>query len=467
MLKTRGVGTAHQMTLVWWALPILPALSMFAAGCHHPTGTSIDRQLIGEVMMHSELAANLRALAMPGGRLSGSPNGRKAERFVADKLGEYGLGNVHFEPFEMTTWRDRETVVTVLDDPPRTLEGTLALGNSMSTPTEGVSAELVDVGDGAKEGFRSHADELPGAFAFVREGKLHRSKKMHMALAYGAVGLVQVSKLDDRARVGTCHSQPSPEPGVVITGADGKALAERLGAGETVRINVRIEADAWSCEPNNVVAEIHGTGPSADEVVILCAHLDSWHLAEGALDNGVGSAAILEAARALARGGWRPDRTVRFVWFMGEEHGLHGSEAYVRDHAGELDNVVAVVNVDMPGSPRKFATFGHPEIIGFLLSVRDELVGFELNDEIANATWTASDHAPFMKQGVCALALYGDLGPGVKYYHSTGDTYEQVDLRGTTEAAVVLAVLVRRLADCPERPTVRFDPKELAAEMGW
>jgi Zn-dependent M28 family amino/carboxypeptidase len=152
---------------------------------------------------------------------------------------------------------------------------------------------------------------------------------------------------------------------------------------------------------------------------------------------------------------------------MGEEHGLHGSQAYVRDHADELDDLVAVVNVDMPGSPRTLATFGHEEVVPFLEAIRDDLAAYRLKEKIASATWTASDHAPFMKEGVCAVGLWGDLGPGVKFYHSNGDTYDQVDLRATNEAAAALSVLVRRLADCPVRPSERYDPDELAEKMGW
>ncbi|MCK4659923.1 MAG: M20/M25/M40 family metallo-hydrolase [Phycisphaerae bacterium] len=445
----------------------LLALMVFAGGCRQPKAVSLDRQLIGEVLMCSELSANLRTLAMPGGRLSGSPNGRKAERFVAGKAARYGLSNVHFEPFEMTTWQDRRTTVVVLGDPPQVLEGALALGNSLSTVPEGISAAVVDVGIGLEKDFQAHAHELEGKFALVREGGIHRGAKMRLACEHGAVGLVQVSRLDDRVRVGTCHAKPRPEPGITIKGSDGKALTQRLQNGETVRINVKIDADAWVCQPNNVVAEIPGAGPSAHEVVILCAHLDSWHLAEGALDNGTGATAILEAARALVRLRWKPNRTVRLIWFMGEEHGLHGSKAYVRDHADQLDNIVAVINVDMPGAPRKFITFGHPEIVKFLQSFQKGLAGFELNEEVANATWTASDHAAFMKQGVCALSLSGEMGPGVKYYHSTGDTYDQVDRRATIRCAAVLAVLVRQLADCSARPTVRLDPEEPHLNSGW
>ncbi|MCP4593105.1 MAG: M20/M25/M40 family metallo-hydrolase [bacterium] len=439
------------------------------AGCHQPGSSSnfIDRQIIGEVLMHSEFSANLRELCVPGGRLSGSPNGHQAERYVADRLVAYGLESVHLEPFEMVTWRDRETKVTVLGQPPHVVEGALSLGNCLSTPEEGITAELLDAGQGSAEELAAVGETLRGKFALVREGGLHRGEKMALAVEYGVAGLLQVSKLEDRARVGQCHPEPRPQPGIAIPGAEGARLAERLASGEQIRINVRVLADAWEAEPNNVVGEIPGSGRLAEEVVILAAHLDSWHLAEGALDNGSGAATILEAARALAAVDWQPRRTVRLIWFMGEEHGLHGSRAYVRAHGDELDNIVAVVNVDMPGSPRRLSTFGHEEVMDFLRAVNADLRGFEISDEIGNASWTASDHAPFMKEGVCAISLGGDCGPGVKYYHSHGDTYEQVDRRGTVQSAAALAMLVRRLADIPQRPTERLDPVALAEKMGW
>jgi Iap family predicted aminopeptidase len=443
-------------------LKLLIGLALFAgclAGCQQPRAAVDDRLLVGEVMTNSELPANLRAICMPGGRLSGSENAHDAERYVAEKLREYGLADVHLEPFEMTTWRDRKTVVTLLDDTPVRLEGALALGNTLSTPHEGRTAELVNVGTGTEEEFEAAAADLPGRFALTFESGRHRGAKMTSALEYGAAGMVQVSRLDDRARVGTCHKAPRHEPGVVILRPDGEALAERLEAGETVRLNIKVLADAWDVTPNNVVGEIPGRGPTAHELVLVTAHLDSWHLAEGAIDNGNGAACILEIARALSAIDWQPRRTVRFVWFMGEEHGLYGSKAYVEAHQDELDDIVAVLNVDMPGRPQRFGHFGHEEIEPFLLEMRERLVGFDISDEIRNASWTASDHAAFMKQGVCAIGLWGPLGDGVKFYHSTGDTYDVVDLAATNQAAAAMSVVVKSLADAPERPTVRKEPQ--------
>ena len=92
----------------------------------------------------------------------------------------------------------------------------------------------------------------------------------------------------------------------------------------------------------NTVAEIRGT-EKPDEVVIIGGHLDSWDLGTGATDNGTGSMAVLEAARALQKLGVKPKRTIRFVLFTGEEQGLNGSRAYVKAHASELAKISAVL----------------------------------------------------------------------------------------------------------------------------
>lgn len=445
------------------ATALLALLLALLTGCRAGTSNQLRRTIISEVVAGSEIAPNLRALCMPGGRLSGSPNGALAEQYVAGKLGEYGLSNVHFEPFNMTTWRDRTTEVAVLDDPPVNLRPVQALGNSMTTPPEGITGELVDVGQGAEDDFKAKADLLEGRFALAHDGGPHRSRKMKYALERGALGMLLASELEDQVVVGVCHDQPKPQPGVAVCKADGDKLAARLAAGETVKINVKVEADVWECRPRNVVGEIPGAGPTAGEVVLLCAHLDSWHLAEGAVDNGSGAATVLEAARVLAGLHLQPRRTIRFVWFMGEEHGLLGSEHYVKEHAADLDRIVAVVNVDMPGSPRQIVSFGHPEVNDLLQSVCESLPGLDISQGLVEAKGAGSDHAPFMYQGVCCLALHGDAGPGAKFYHSRHDTYEQVDRRGLSESATVLAVLAQRLANSPARPGRRLPPPTDAA----
>jgi len=444
---------------------VAPALLaiLLLAGCHATTASFDDRLVVGEVIMHSEFATHLRAITTPGGRLSGSDGGRAAEEYMAAQARALGLRNVAFEPFTMPGWKLRETVVAVLDEPPVVLTGALGLGNSLSTPVEGITAELVDVGQGSPDEFAAVGEKLRGRFALTAHGGQHRSAKMEAVIAAGGVGLIVMAAPAADPVIGMVHWSPRSLPGLVISHDDGERLAERLAAGEVVRVNVRLTADSWQAEPRNVVAEIPGRGRLAREVVIVGAHLDSWDMAEGAIDNGAGAAVILEVARALTRVGWQPRRTVRFVWFMGEEHGLYGSRAYVAAHADELDHIVTMVNVDMPGEPRGWAHFGHAEIEPLLAGVTESLSAYELSPEIQVWPGAPSDQQPFVDQGVCGLWMLGDMGPDVVVYHTARDTYERGDRRRANAAAVARAVLTRRLADAPQRPAER---RAVAAETG-
>ena len=151
---------------------------------------------------------------------------------------------------------------------------------------------------------------------------------------------------------------------------------------------------------------------------------------------------------------------MRFVWFMGEEQDLRGSKAYVAAHANELDDIVAMVNVDMPGSPRTLSTSGPPAFVERLGEFRRSMAGYALNEQIGKLAGGFSDHAPFTEAGVCGVALWGELGPGVQNYHTANDKFECVDQGATVESAAVLAVLVRQLADDPGLKPGRCPPVE-------
>lgn len=429
------------------------ALMVSSGGCQQRHGEVIDRALLAEVLTESEFAENLRALSVPGGRLSGTPGAARAEEFVAEQLRAYGLKNVHFEPFEMTCWTMHAAGVTLLGDPERELEGAIALAMTQTTPEGGVTAELVHLGNPEPADVAKRGTEIAGKFAVISGRRWGRTDVVAKALEQGAAGVIFMSPPDRSPIIGNGHKVARPEPLVVVKRDE--ELLSRLDAGETLSARLELQTEIWPCRPRNVVGEIPGRGAAADEVVMLTAHLDSWHLAEGAMDNGSGSAAILEAARALAASAWRPRRTLRFVWFMSEELGLEGSRAYVAQHADELDRIVAVINADMPGEPRRLVVFHHEELVPLLEQVKADLPAYGLEVALSDSRGMWSDHAPFMREGVCTVAVSGELGDGAKHYHTVGDTYETVDVRGTVHSSAVFAVLLRRLADAEARPTVR------------
>ena len=141
--------------------------------------------------------------------------------------------------------------------------------------------------------------------------------------------------------------QPAAIPTAYIARENLTMLWRLLDAGAVqAEVNIGGSFSGTPAEVHNTVAEIRGS-EKPDEVVVIGAHLDSWDLGTGATDNGTGSAAVLEAARALKKLGVKPKRTIRFVLFTGEEQGLNGSKAYVKQHAEELGKISAVLVHDL------------------------------------------------------------------------------------------------------------------------
>ncbi|HPR35180.1 MAG TPA: M20/M25/M40 family metallo-hydrolase [Anaerolineaceae bacterium] len=167
----------------------------------------------------------------------------------------------------------------------------------------------------------------------------------------------------------------------------------------------------------NKIVSIPGHGPNADEIVLMTAHLDSTSTAPvtnapGAEDNASGVAALMEAARLFRF--YQFDRTIKIIFFTGEEQGLLGSVAYVADYSAELPNIIGVVNLDMFGydsdDDRCFelhvGTLPDSNMVGTCFT--DVINNYGLNltyDYLTNGATGASDHAPFWYEGVGAVEV--------------------------------------------------------------
>ncbi|MBS1767013.1 MAG: M20/M25/M40 family metallo-hydrolase [Acidobacteria bacterium] len=184
-----------------------------------------------------------------------------------------------------------------------------------------------------------------------------------------------------------------------------------------------------------------------EERVILGAHLDSWDLATGATDNGAGAAAVLEAARLLVNAGARPDRTIRFVLFGGEEQGYLGSLAYAK--AQPLDQVSAVLVMDTgAGAINGFALQHRPEVAKILLPLLAPLrklgvTETDLRDE------SGTDHVPFDRLGVPAFCAEQVQHDYAAIHHSEADTLAHVRPAELEQAARVMAYTALQVADLP------------------
>jgi hypothetical protein len=270
--------------------------------------------------------------------------------------------------------------------------------------------------------------------------------------AEGALGtLVDGAKEHALFTMSGSPNRVSPLPNLVISNEDYSMLARLIGRGVTPRLEGRVENRLGDkpMQQWNTVAEIKGsTWPG--QVVILGGHLDSWDLGTGVTDNGASCMAILDAARAIARSGLKPKRTIRFVLFSGEEQGLIGSRAYAARHARNADSVQAVLVLDN----------GTGAITGQALQGRKDLEGLWKQllapvarlgaDSVREASKTGTDHLSFLPYGVPGFN-FDQLRRGYDHtHHSQSDTYDKAIEQDLKQAAAVMAVTAFELANLPE-----------------
>lgn len=222
----------------------------------------------------------------------------------------------------------------------------------------------------------------------------------------------------------------------------------------------------------NVVGEIPGTD-KADEVVMLGGHLDSWHAATGATDNAIGCTIMLEAARILHTLGVKPRRTIRVALWSGEEQGLLGSKAYVKEHFGTFENPKpeyfkfnGYFNIDSgTGRVRGANVFGPPETATVL---RQALAPFEdLGVMGAIATTSrrtgGTDSTSFNEAGLPGIGIGQDpIEYGTHTWHTNLDTYERIVEADVKNAAIVVAAAVYHLA-MREEMLPRFTKERMPA----
>lgn len=247
-------------------------------------------------------------------------------------------------------------------------------------------------------------------------------------------------------------------PTLVMRNEDYGRIARALadGTAVTLRVNIQNREFPEGTTAYDAIGEIPGSDKK-DEVVMLGGHYDSWHDATGATDNGIGSSMMLEAIRILAALHVRPRRTIRVALWSGEEEGLLGSLAYVKQHFGSFEDpkpefakLDAYFNIDSgTGKPRGASIFGPPEAAGV---VREALMPFQ-DWGFTGASATTSrrtggtDSTSFNNAGLPGIGLAQDpFDYGSFTHHTTLDTYERIYEEDVREGAVEIAAAVYALA---------------------
>ena len=298
-------------------------------------------------------------------------------------------------------------------------------------------------------------------------------------VANGAVARVNDAAMDHgliRAFNNRTFDESKAVPTIVLRNEDFGRIERLMGDGDDVRLEFNIVNHWYPAGKTsyNVTAEIPGSD-KADEIVMLGGHLDSWHSATGATDNGIGSTIMLEAARLIQSLGLKPRRTIRVGLWSGEEEGLLGSKAYVAQHFGTAENpkpewarLDCYFNIDSgTGRPRGASVFGPPEAAAVL---RPALKAFEdfgvFGASVTNSRATGgTDSTSFNAAGLPGVGMGQDP---IEYqsftWHTQLDTYERIVPDDVKKAASVIASAVWHVANM-DQMVPRFSKEAMPAPV--
>ena len=270
----------------------------------------------------------------------------------------------------------------------------------------------------------------------------------------------------------TTYDLAKAVPTVVVRNEDYGRIARIVADGTPVELEFDIVNTVYpeGKTAYNTVAEIVGTDKK-DEVVMLGGHLDSWHSATGATDNAIGCAIMMEAARIMKTLGVQPRRTVRVALWSGEEEGLLGSLAYVKEHFGSFEqqkpewkNVVAYLNIDTgTGRLRGASVFGPPAAAKTMAEIFEPFEDFGIYGASATTGRNigGTDSTSFNNAGLPGIGFQQDpIEYNSATHHTNLDTYERVIEEDVKEAAVIVASAVYHLS-MRDEPLPRLAPADM------
>jgi hypothetical protein len=410
-------------------------------------------RLAGALLGDTPMISDLQTLTdQIGGRPTGSAANLRAFDWALERFREAGV-DARKEPFRMPgLWLERSARATVKGTGVTFSPRVAALPFSTATP--GLTAPLVDGGKGSEADFAALRGRAKGAFVLIETDELvdldglfrEYTEAGHIerrAIAAGAAGVVYMSSRPGNtlarhnAALGWANRHP-----MMMMERDGAGRALRLlrrGTPLTLTAVLDIESGP-EYQTHNVIGEIRGS-TRPDEVVVIGAHLDSWDLGTGALDNGANSAMVIDIARQMRRLGLRPARTIRFALWNGEEQNLNGSYGYTLSHAAELDRHVMASSYDIgTGRITGFFTGGRADLLPVLERALLPVAGLGPFAQI-NIPIVGTDNYDFMMQGVPNLVANqasANYGPN---YHARSDEFPRADLLQLRQNAAIAAAV--------------------------
>ncbi len=435
-----------------------------------------------------------------GPRLTGTPAHKQAAEWARDRLRTFGLADAALEPWRFGRgWVLDRLVVEMVA--PRYMP-LIGYAEAWSPSTAGeITATPVMIGGRSPAEVQSMSRQLRGAIVFSQPpAEFIRADRLQPTTSDGPVRIgappnpgPRASAEDLRAIGLTLHNAgagvivrtsagehgtvfvlgrdqaEAAVPSIVLAGEHYNLIVRMLGHGLPVKLRINVQSHFVTDDANsyNVIASIPGSDPQVkDDVVLLGAHLDSWHTATGASDNADGAASLLEAMRILEAVGARPRRTIRVALWSGEEQGLLGSKAYVEQHlAGDAnktarDHLLVYLNLD-PGTGPIYGWYleNTPSVKPLFDAWLSPLSTLGMRRNVLPGIGN-TDHLSFRAAGIPGFNAIQEYATyDVRTHHTNVDTYERVREEDLKQNAVVLAWFALQAANTTEPIQRPDDPR--------
>jgi hypothetical protein len=425
-----------------------------------------------------------------GARLTGSPAHVRAANWARDRFMEWGLGSPHLEPYEFGRGWELEHISVEMTAP--RYFPLVAHGEAWTPPTKGVvSGRAVYVGDKNASQIQAMAGQLRGAIVLTHlpvtefvngdrpqpglddrpiatgnptlpqaRSTTPTSELMPILVRAGAAVALRPSAYRDGTVgvLGNRNTANDAVPSIIVAGEQYNILARLAAGGHPVSLRVELRTRYVENDRNsyNVIAEIPGRDAALrDQIVLVGAHLDSWHTASGATDNADGAVAVLEAARILRALGAEPRRTIRIALWSGEEQGLLGARAYLMQHfntPAARDQLAVYLNDD-PGSGKTLGFYmegnGAAKAIfdRWLEPLKDLGATRNIMEGIG-----ATDHVPFNEAGLPGFNVIKDFEAyDERTRHTNADFPERMSEDELKESAIFMATFAWQAAMADEK----------------
>jgi carboxypeptidase Q len=447
----------HRCRLAAALLTLAPTLAG-ATDAYHPSDLEAAERLRDAALAGSgsyELVASLTTEVGP--RLAGSPGDAAAVAWAQRQLAALGLTNVRTQEVIVPQWVRGSIETRVVTPFPQPLVA-VALGGSVGTQETGLEAEVV--GFDSVEALRAAPrEQVEGRIVYLGT----RTERSRSGSGYGAALPSRMQGPSEAGRLGAAallirslgtssnrlphtgalrYTIDAPRiPAAALANPDADLLERMLAGNQPVRVHLKLTArDLPYTRSANVMAEVPGTD-LADEIVLLGAHLDSWDLGTGAIDDGAGVAIVSAAAALIAKSGLKPRRTLRVVLFANEEFGLSGANAYAQLARDEGRPHVLAMEADFGGAPVYELDSRVPEDrLGLVDAMLPALAPLGI-ERGGNQSFGGADLQPLSRDGVPLLGLRQDGTLYFDTHHTANDNLDKIDPEAMDQAVAAYAAV--------------------------